>query len=303
MRLCVLAGGVGGARLARGLERLEGVHPDVIGNVGDDETIYGLHVSPDLDTLLYTMAGVEGPEGWGRAGETWNTLDELGHLGVDTTFRIGDRDLAVNLYRTFRLRQGARLSEVTAELGQKLRVTTSVMPVTDDPLRTRLLTVEGEWLDFQEYFVARRHRDVVRAVTYQGAEDARPAPGVLEAIAGSQAVLIAPSNPPLSIHPILAVPGIRNAIAGVPRVVAVSPLFGGRALKGPAADVLRSLGHSDGNKGLIESYGDLITDLVVDVSDEDDARELHGVRVHVLDTRMPDRKASERLLLDVLELL
>lgn len=303
MRVTVLAGGVGGARLARGLERVEGLHARVIGNVGDDEEIYGLHVSPDLDTLVYTMAGSEGPQGWGRADETWNTLDELGRLGVDTTFRIGDRDMAVNLYRTLRLRQGAGLSEVTAELCGRLGVTTPVIPATNDPVRTKVRTTDGDWLDFQEYFVLRGHRDTIEEVRYDGAGRARPAPGVIEAITESEAVVIAPSNPPLSILPIVSVAGIRSALEAATRVVAVSPLFRGQALKGPAADLLLSLGHPAGNRGVVAAYQGLVTDLVVDVSDAGDAGTISGPRVHVLDTRMPDREASTRLVRELLGVL
>lgn len=294
-RTTLLAGGVGGARLARGLAAV--LAPDelsIIVNVGDDDRMYGLHVSADLDTVTYTIAGIEGPHGWGVADDTFTVMDALDGLGVDTWFRLGDRDLALCLRRTELLDRGVPLSQVTAELCAALGVTPRVLPATDDPLRTKLQTEEG-WLAFQEYFVARRHRDEVIGIAYEGADTAVPAPGVLASIADASTVVIAPSNPPLSIHPMLAIPAIHRAVADAPRVIAVSPLFGGLALKGPADRVMASLGMRRGNAGVLDAYQGLISDLVVDTGDADDAAALdEEVRIHVTDTRFPDLDAARR---------
>ena len=282
----LLAGGVGGARAARAITgSLEPGALTVIGNVGDDETIYGLAVSPDLDTLVYTLAGIEGPAGWGLAGDTFAVMDHLDTLGVPTSFRLGDRDLATCLSRTAALAAGETLSKVTGTIAASLGVVTPVLPATDDPVRTTIRITTGEWLSFQDYFVTRGHRDEVTGVEYEGAEDARPAPGVIDAIAAADLVVIAPSNPPLSIFPTLAVPGIRDAIAAKERVVAISPLFGGRALKGPADRVLASLGFPPGNAGVLAAYEGLVTDLVIDDGDADDVAILAGsARIHATRT-------------------
>lgn len=295
--ITLLSGGVGGARLARGLAAV--LDPDdlaVVVNVGDDAEFYGLHVSPDLDTVAYTLAGREGPQGWGRAGDSFTVMSHLESLGVDTRFRVGDADLAANLLRASALRSGERLSAATARLGAALGVACRLLPATDDPLRTRLRLASGEWVPFQEYFVLRGHRDHVAEVDFEGAAAARPGPGVLEAIAAAAMVVIAPSNPPLSIWPILAVPGIREAVAAAPRVVAVSPLFGGRALKGPADRVMAALGLPPGNAGVLAAYAGLITDLVVDADDREDLALLGGgpVRLHAADTRIAEAGAAAR---------
>jgi LPPG:FO 2-phospho-L-lactate transferase len=294
-RTTLLAGGVGGARLARGLA---GVIPPadltIVGNVGDDERIYGAHVSADLDTVMYTLAGVQGRQGWGIEGDSYQVIDALASLGVDTSFRLGDRDLAACLRRTHLLDNGVPLSEVTRELRTALGVEQSILPATDDLLRTRLKTEAG-WLAFQDYFVLRRHRDEVLAVEYRGAEEATPAPGVLAAIESAATVVIAPSNPPLSIHPILAVGAIRRAVAAATRVIAVSPLFGGKALKGPADRVMASLGYPQGTAGVLEAYEGLLTDLVIDTADEADARTLRSpVTIHHANTRFPQRAEAVR---------
>ncbi len=293
--LTLLSGGVGGARLARGLAAvLPSADLTVVVNVGDDEEIYGLHVSPDLDTVAYTLAGCEGPQGWGVAGDTFTVMDRLGALGADTRFRVGDVDLATNLLRTAALRSGEALSAVTARLGTALGVGCRLLPATDDRLRTQVFTADGEWLAFQDYFVLRGQRDQVAEVRYAAAAAARPAPGVLAALAAAACVVIAPSNPPLSVWPILAVPGIREAVAAAPRVIAVSPLFGGRALKGPADRVMAALGLPAGNAGVLAAYEGLLTDLVVDRGDAADLELLGGgaVRLHAGDTRVADPAAA-----------
>ena len=263
----VLCGGLGGSRLVDALARAAG--PErvaAIVNVGDDVEILGLHVSPDLDTVLYTLAGLLDEErGWGVRDETTNALEAAGRLGGETWFTLGDRDLGLHLVRTRMLRAGVPLSKATARLAERLGVGVALLPATDDPLRTFVSTPEGE-LDFQTWFVARRHADPVLGVRYEGAAAALPAPGVLEAIAGAEVVFLAPSNPFVSILPILAIPGIREALAGA-RVVAVSPLVGGKALRGPLASMLETLGPAPGVRGIAALYEDLGAELLVDPAD------------------------------------
>jgi LPPG:FO 2-phospho-L-lactate transferase len=275
-RYAVLAGGLGGSRFVDALARAAGPeHVAAVVNVGDDVEILGLHVSPDLDTVLYTLAGLLDEErGWGVRDETTNALASAGRLGGETWFTLGDRDLGLHLVRTRLLRDGVPLSEVTRRLAESLGVGVRLLPASDDPLRTFLTTPAGE-LDFQTWFVARRHADPVLAVRYEGAEAAAPAPGVLEALADAEVVFLAPSNPFVSILPILAVPGIRAALAGK-RVVAVSPLVRGKALRGPLAEMMASLGHEPGVRGIAALYEEIATDVVVDPADDG---ELPGARV------------------------
>ncbi len=284
-RVVVLSGGVGGARLARGFNQV--LPPErltVVVNVGDDEEMYGVHVSPDIDTVLYTLAGVEGPHGWGLADDTYDEMELLGKARMDTRFRMGDRDIANSRRRKDALRNGIALSTFTGEQAAELGVAAGVLPATDDRLRTRVETPAG-WLDFQEYFVLRRHEDEVVGLDFDGAANAKPAPGVEEALADADLVVIAPSNPPLSIWPILAVPAIREAVAAARRVVAVSPLFGGHPVKGPADRVMASLGLPLGNAGVIAAYDGLVTDLVVDARDSaDTALATDDLAVHAFNT-------------------
>jgi LPPG:FO 2-phospho-L-lactate transferase len=302
-RVTLLSGGVGGARAARGFAAL--LAPDeltVVVNVGDDDWMHGVHVSADIDSVVYTLAGVEGPQGWGRAGDTFAVMKALDRLGVDTTFRIGDLDLATCLVRTAALSSGESLSSVTTRIAASLGVDHRVLPATDDRLRTRVRLPDGEWLPFQDYFVIRRHEDEVSAVDYDGAESAKPAPGVVEAVSDADLVVIAPSNPPLSIWPILAVTEIRDAVAAASRVVAVSPLFGGKALKGPADRVMSSLGLPPGTAGVLQAYRGLLDDLIVDLEDIKDAGGAAGVRIHALDTRIAEPGAAARFAAEVLAL-
>ena len=268
-RYVVLCGGLGGSRFVDALARAAG--PDevvAVGNVGDDLEILGLHVSPDLDTVLYTLAGLLDEErGWGVRDETYNALGIAGLLGAETWFTLGDRDVGLHLVRTERLRRGEPLSEVTADLARALGVRVRLLPASNDAVRTKIRTPDGE-LDFQEWFVGRRHADEVTGVRYDGAETAAPAPGVLDAIAAAETVFIAPSNPFVSILPILAVPGIREAVAAK-RTVSLSPLVGGKALRGPLAEMLVSLGHEPSAAGVRAVYGDLVATFVVDPADAD----------------------------------
>ena len=291
----LLSGGVGGARLARGLAAvLHGPELAVVVNVGDDDRMHGVHVAADLDTVVYTLAGIEGSQGWGIEGDTYEVMAALDAMGVDTTFRLGDRDLGHCLWRTERLDAGTPLSGCTTALAAALGVAASILPVTDDPIRTRVRTAEGDWLAFQDYFVARGHRDDVVAIEYSNADRAAPAPGVLESISRARLVLVGPSNPPLSIWPILAVPGIREALAGCGRVVAVSPLFGGKPVKGPADRVMAGLGLPPGTEGVLAAYDGVITDLVVDVGDEADLGLETEATIHTADIRIGDAESGKR---------
>jgi LPPG:FO 2-phospho-L-lactate transferase len=285
----VLCGGLGGSRFVDALARAAG--PDrvtAIVNVGDDVEILGLHVSPDLDTVLYTLAGVLDEErGWGVRDETTNALELAGRLGGETWFTLGDRDIGLHLVRSRLLREGVSLSEATRRLAERLGVEVRLLPATDDPVRT-FLTTPAEELDFQTWFVARRHADPVTAVRYEGAQAARPAPGVLEAIERAEVVFLAPSNPFVSIGPILAVPGIAEALGGK-RVVAVSPLVGGKAVRGPAAEMLLTLGHEPGVRGLAQVYDGVATDLLVDPAD---AEELPGALVAPIVMVAPESRAE-----------
>jgi LPPG:FO 2-phospho-L-lactate transferase len=219
----------------------------------------------------------------------------LARFGLDNRFRLGDLDLALNIFRTDGQRAGESLSQITGRIAAGFGIESTVLPATDDPVRTEV-EVEGlGWISFQDYFVLRGHQDQVSNLRFAGAEASKPAAGVLEAVAASEVIVIAPSNPPLSIWPILAVPGLRDAVAAHPRVIAVSPLFGGKALKGPAAAVLRSLGLPDGNRGVVAAYDGLIDTIVVDRTDAGDADDIEGVTVMVDDTLIVERAAATRL--------
>ena len=296
MKVAVLSGGVGGARFLRGLvEVVDPADVTVIGNVGDDVEILGVHVSPDLDSILYTLAGLGDEErGWGRADETWHALETVEHLGGTSWFRLGDRDLGLHLVRTEALRAGEPLSSVTAELARRAGLAVRLLPATDDEVRTWIETPAGS-LPFQVWFVDRGHRDEVDAVRYEGAADARPAPGVIEAIDAADVILFAPSNPYVSIGPILAVREIEDAIRrrSVP-AVAVSPLIGGRAVRGPADRMLARLAGGTTPAHVASCYGDLIDVLVVDEADAHDLEHL-AVRPVVAKTLMSDRDARRRL--------
>jgi len=297
----VLAGGVGAARFLAGLVRA--VDPgDVtaIVNVGDDLELHGLHVSPDLDTVTYTLAGAINPEtGWGLAGESWQAMEVLGRYGGPDWFRLGDRDLGTHLYRTGRLADGAPLSEVTAGIAAAWGLACRLLPVTDDRLRTVVALAEtGAEVDFQTYFVGHQHQVAVSAVRFDGADAASPAPGVLPAIAEAEVVVVAPSNPVVSIGPVLAVPAVRQAVAARrEHTVAVSPIVGGAALKGPADRMLVELGHEASVVGVARLYRDWCATLVVDEADAGLAAavEAEGMRCVVTDTIMRDPDVAAAL--------
>ena len=298
--ITALAGGVGAARLLRGMvEVLPPGEITAIVNVGDDTDLHGLHISPDLDTVLYTLADAINPEtGWGLAGETWRVMESLGKLGGVTWFNLGDQDLATHCYRTQRLSEGAPLGLVTSELADRFGVGVRLVPVTDDPLRTRLVLADGVEVGFQEYFVKLRHAVAVREVRFAGAQSARPGPGVLEAIADAEAVVVCPSNPVVSIDPLLAVPGLPEALARRrDRTVAVSPIVNGAALQGPADRLLREMGFESSVVGVARWYAPWVSTLVVDESDRGLAAavEAEGVRCVVAPTIMSDVGRSAEL--------
>ncbi len=298
-----LSGGIGGAKLALGLSRvLPADELLVVANTGDDFEHLGLAISPDIDTLMYTLSGEANAElGWGRRGETWSFMEALGQLGGETWFRLGDKDLAVHVERSRRLRAGETLSSVTADLCRRLGVGPRVLPMSDDPVRTRVQAETG-WLDFQDYFVGQQCRPVVRALAFEGAAAARPHPDFLAALARPdlRAVVICPSNPFISVEPILAIPGVRDALAACAApVLAVSPIIGGRAVKGPTAKMMAELGLPVSAAAVADRYGDLLDGYVADHADAD---ALFRVRPRVflaatLMTTLEDREALARTVL------
>ena len=307
-----LAGGVGGAKLAQGLAGiLDGSELSIIVNTADDFDLWGLHISPDLDTVMYTLAGIANPAtGWGIVDDTHHTLAGIAALGQDPWFSLGDRDFATHILRTQRLRAGERLTTVTQSLARALGidatllpmtsalgVETRLLPMTDDPVATTIHS-GGEALAFQDYFVTRRQQDTVDAVSFTGVEQARPTPEALAAIASASDIILCPSNPIVSIGPILAVPGLRDALVASEAVkVAVSPIVGGKALKGPADRMLASLGHESSALGIARIYQDLIDVLVIDEVDGDQADTIRALGLDVLVTQavMGGRQDRERL--------
>lgn len=315
MRVCAVAGGVGSARFCTGLARvLDPGELTVVVNTGDDDHIRGLLVCPDIDTVLYHLAAsTDWDRGWGMASETFvsdqryrHLAEQLGDAGVDLQdwFALGDRDLATHLLRARLLETGSTLAEAVRALARGFGVAATVIPMSDDPVRTRLTVASGEELDFQEYFVHRQQREEISAVRYDGAEDARPAPGVIDAITGADIVVIPPSNPPLSIGPILAVPGVRDAIVSSAGVrLGVSPIIGGKALKGPADRVLASLGHEVSPVGVARMYQGLLDAFVLDQTDAELARRVEetGMRPIVCDTIMSGPEEAARVAKTVLD--
>jgi LPPG:FO 2-phospho-L-lactate transferase len=298
-----LSGGIGGAKLALGLSRvLPAEDLLVVANTGDDFEHLGLSISPDIDTVMYTLAGLANQEfGWGRRDETWSFMETLTALGGDDWFRLGDRDLALHVERTRRLRGGETLGAITADLCARLGVTCRVVPMSDDKVRTQVRTAGDGWIAFQEYFVHRQCAPVVRELAFAGAAEARPSPALLEALADPRlsAVVICPSNPFISVEPMLAIPGMRAALLGCGApVIAVSPIIGGRAVKGPTAKMMRELGMEVSAASVAWRYGDLLDGYVVDHADA--ATVLQGPRVFAaptLMTTLDEREALARAVL------
>jgi len=300
VRIVLLSGGGGGARFARGLAgALDDGELTVLGNVGDDVQILGLHVSPDLDSLLYTLSGlIDSERGWGRSAETWTALESAAAWGGEDWFSLGDRDLGLHLVRTEALRAGASLSEVTAALAARVGLGAHLLPATDDPLRTHVVTAAGRF-GFQEWFVGRRHEDEVDAVEYDGAARAAPAPGVVEALSAADAIVLAPSNPFLSIGPIVAVAAIARTIRSrTVRCVAVSPLVGGASVTGPLDRMLRRMLGGTTPAHVARCHEGLIDSLVIDASDAPASADVELVVTNAL---MRDADSERRLAETVLE--
>ena len=307
-RVLALAGGVGGAKLAWGLAQVLPPERLVVGvNTGDDDDFHGLHVSPDLDTITYTLAGLSNPEtGWGLAGDTFNALEMLKKYQVDTWFNLGDRDLATHIRRTQLLKGGATLSQVTQELCQSLGIGHRVVPMSDQPVRTVISTPEGD-LPMQNYFVQRRSEPRVLGIAYNGSGEASPAPALAEALVDCELVVFCPSNPFLSVGPILAVPGIREGLRDLarPRLrVAVSPIVGGDSVKGPAGKIMAELGKEVSCVGVAREYRDVCDVLLIDEQDAGLAAEIRSLGVEpvvapiIMDTEA-DKMALAKLILDL----
>ncbi len=298
-----LSGGIGGAKLALGLYRV--LPPGaltVIANTGDDFTHLGLAVSPDLDTLLYTLAGIDNPQtGWGRRDETWTFMAALEQLGGDTWFKLGDGDLATHVERTRRLAAGESLSQITDDFRRRLGISARLLPMSDDPVRTRLFTAEG-WLDFQDYFVRRQCTPMIREIAFAGAAAAHPQPDFVGALADPalRMVVVCPSNPLISIDPILSLPGVRDALRACRApVVAVSPLIGGKAIKGPTAKMMAELGLAVGAAAVAYHYRDFLDHYVIDEADAGALADLHLplTTTRTLMETMADREALARVVL------
>ena len=307
-RVVALAGGVGGAKLAHGLQLV--VAPGdltVVVNTGDDQEFHGLLVCPDLDTVLYTVAGLADRErGWGLAGETWAAAAQLARLGEPTWFQLGDRDLALHVHRSRRVREGDRLTTVALDVAARLGVTSRILPMTDEPVRTRVRTPDG-WLSFQDWFVRLHHEPAALEVAFDGTDAARMTPEVEAALADADAIVLCPSNPLVSIGPILAVPGNRGAIGasrrGGTRVAAVSPIVGGRALRGPADRMLATLGEEVSALGVARRYVGLVDAFIVDQEDAALAPDVErlGMRAVVARSVMTDDASRAALAREVLD--
>jgi LPPG:FO 2-phospho-L-lactate transferase len=304
MRVTALAGGTGAAKLLRGLMAAGVSELAVVVNTGDDTEVWGLHVSPDLDTITYALAGrLDLARGWGRADETFHCLESMAAFDAPTWFALGDRDLATHLFRTQALAGGRALADVTAELARRLGVRATVLPMSDDRVRTRIRTPAG-WLTFQEYFVREKARVEVLEVAYEGAAESAPAPGVIAAIADADAVVVCPSNPVTSVGPILAVPGVAAALTATrARVVAVSPIIGGAAVSGPAGQLMAARGLPVSPSGVARAYAPWLDALLIDGGDAAVTPELDGAGVTAVptDIMMTDRASEAALARRVLD--
>lgn len=304
-RVVLLAGGVGGARMAEGFARaLPAGALSVIANVGDDEEFYGLRVCPDIDTLLYTLSDrIDRGQGWGVANDTVKALDVLRELGAPAWMKLGDADFGLHIWRSWRLAAGESLSQITATASEQMGSRAKILPATDDPLRTKLYTDEG-WMDFQPWFVGRRCAPTVSELRYEGADTARPSAMALAVLTEADLIVIAPSNPLLSIEPILAIPGLREAVLASPAAcIGVSPLIGGKAVKGPLARLMEDLGIDASSQAVAARYDGLLDGFVVDTGDAHDAEALRASRLSVASTDilMGGPEGAERLAREVLD--
>jgi len=302
--LALLTGGTGGAKLVQGLSlELDPAQLAVICNTGDDFVLHGLHIAPDLDTITYTLAGLSNAaKGWGIKDDTFVVLEWLARYGGESWFKVGDRDLALHITRTQLLAEGVRLSEITERIRRRLAIRSAILPMSDDRVETRIVTVEGE-ISFQEYFVKRHWRDEVKETFFAGAEKSRPAPGVLEAIQSAEAVVICPSNPITSIGPILAVPGIRNALAKTKApVLAVSPIVGGAPVSGPAHRLMVAAGSEVSALGVAKIYGDFLDKIIIASEDSDLQRDIEalGIKALAAPIRMNSLEDKRRVAREVL---
>jgi LPPG:FO 2-phospho-L-lactate transferase len=306
-RITALAGGVGAARFLDGLVRV--TNPEditVIVNVGDDYEIYGLYISPDIDTVIYTLAGIaDDVKGWGIRGDTFNCLDMLSRYGVETWFKIGDRDMAIHIFRTMLLRRGLKLQEVTDIIRRKLNVKVRVIPMTNDRVETIILTDSG-LISFQEYFVKRGFQDEVKGIIYRGIERAKPADGVIESIMNADGVIICPSNPIVSIGTIISINGVREALRETKaKTIGISPIIGGAAVKGPADKMLKEIGLEPSAYTIAELYRDFLDIFVIDKADINlkDKIEGIGIKVYVTNTLMKSVEDKVRIAREVLNLI
>jgi len=303
LKVVALAGGVGGAKLADGLAQvLQHDQLTIIVNTADDFTHFGLRISPDLDTVCYTLAGVANPEtGWGRLNETWRVFESLQEMGMPDWFQLGDSDLATHLVRSMRLHEGHTLSQITQDFCGMWGIDIKVLPMSDDVIQTWVYTNEGD-LEFQEYFVHQGCEPIIKGFKFEGAEKSKPAPGVLEAIDQSDAVIICPSNPWVSIDPILSIPNIKAALENH-LVFAVSPIIGSRTIKGPAAKMFMEMGVPPSAKAVAQHYGSLIHCLIIDNSDNALVKEINelSIRTFVTDILMRDRSDRGRLAREIIE--
>jgi LPPG:FO 2-phospho-L-lactate transferase len=306
LKVAALAGGVGGSKLLVGLDKeVPRGELTAIVNTGDDAIIYGVHVSPDVDIVSYWLSRINDKErGWGIKGDTFETVDALARFGIETWFRLGDRDLATCLYRTQQLRAGATLSTITDDIRNALGIATKIIPMSDDSVPTRIVTEDGRTLDFQDYFVKEQHKPPVQEVRFSGMADAKPAPGVLDAIRRADRVILCPSNPVVSIGPILALPEVRDTLRVHPLVIAVTPIVRGAPLKGPADKLLPTIGAEVSAAGVAKLYKEFCDVFVLDERDAEEVPviEGYGMRAETLDTIMTDNSASEALSRKLLEL-
>jgi LPPG:FO 2-phospho-L-lactate transferase len=299
VKVTAISGGVGAAKLLVGFGRaLGGPGLTAVVNTADDDVIYGVHVSPDVDIVTYWLAGIADTQrGWGIAGDTFEVVEGLRELGEDAWFNLGDRDFATCLLRTSMLASGSTLTDATAHVTRALGIVQDVLPMTDDPVRTRVSCADGRTLAFQEYFVRERCAPDVTGVAFDGVDAARPAPGVVESISDADVVVVCPSNPFVSVAPVLAVPGVRAAVAAHPFVVAISPIVGGAALKGPADRMLASMGREPSATAVAGMYADVCDHFVVDERDAGETAriEVLGVTCSATDTVMTDGTVAEKL--------